>query len=82
MYIRTNISLYSLLLSLVHYVQETDATTCSDPQPTSDNIYDFVEQHLLSLDPFSTMALGKLTYHTDFHPHYIAPKRDGYKSYL
>ena len=61
----------------MHYVHETDATTCSDPQPTSDNIYNFVERHLLSLDPFSTMALGKLTYHTDFHPHYIAPERDG-----
>ena len=23
------------------------------------------------------MALGKLIYHTDFHPHYIAPERDG-----
>ena len=44
---------------------------------TGDNLYDFIEERLLSLNPEMTMALGSLTYHTDFHPHYFPPEKEG-----
>ena len=48
-----------------------------DSLTVSDDIYDFIEQRLLSLDSRSTMALGTLTYHQDFHPHYFPPEKEG-----
>ena len=53
--------------------------TSSLPDSTTacNDIYKFIEQRLLSLDTFSTMALGTLTYHEHFHPHYFPPERDG-----
>ena len=44
---------------------------------TGDNLFDFIEKCLLSLNPEMTMALGSLTYHTDFHPHYFPPEKEG-----
>jgi hypothetical protein len=44
---------------------------------TTDDLTHFMERRLLSIDPFTTMALGKLTYHMDFHPHYVPPDREG-----
>ena len=56
----------------------TDNVATSHPgTPTADNIYHFIEEHLLSLNPLTTMALGMLEYHETFHPHYIAPKKEG-----
>jgi len=48
-----------------------------DSPTASNDIYQFIEHRLLSLDTFSTMALGTLTYHEDFHPHYFPPEKDG-----
>jgi hypothetical protein len=48
-----------------------------DSPTASDDIYKFIEQRLLSLDTFSTMALGTLTYQEHFHPHYFPPEKDG-----
>ena len=31
----------------------------------------------LMLDPKMTMALGNLTYHADFHPHFFSPDKEG-----
>ena len=44
---------------------------------STDELYNFIENRLLTLDPKMTMALGKLTYHTDFHPHYFPPDKEG-----
>ena len=54
-------------------------TTAAEIQSSSisDDLYDFIEKRLLSLDPEMTMALGSLTYHTDFHPHYFPPEKEG-----
>jgi hypothetical protein len=43
----------------------------------SEDLYEFVKKRMTNLDPFSTMALGQLTYHTDFHPHYTPPDKEG-----
>ena len=56
-------------------------TTRSTFQPESttarDNIYHFIVQHLLSLDPLTTMALGNLDYNKHFHPpHFISPEKE------
>ena len=48
-----------------------------DSPTASDDFYQFIEKRLLSLDTFSTMALGTLTYHKDFHPHYFPPEKEG-----
>lgn len=53
-----------------------DATSPHSPSAT-DELYNSMEQHLLSLDPLTTMALGKLTYHDNFHPHYFPPEKEG-----
>lgn len=37
----------------------------------------FLENRILAIDPLTTMALGKLEYHTHFHPHYTPPDKDG-----
>jgi len=57
---------------------QVDTTGPIPDSPTiSDDIYHFIEQRLLSLDSHSTMALGTLTYHEDFHPHYFPPEKEG-----
>ena len=52
----------------------------SQPESTTvrDNIYHFIVQHSLSLDPLTTMALGNLDYNEHFHlPHFISPEKEG-----
>ena len=51
--------------------------TINTSSSAGDDLYDFIENRLLSLDPEMTMALGSLTYHTDFHPHYFPPEKEG-----
>jgi len=48
-----------------------------DSPTAGDDVYQFIERRLLSLDAFSTMALGTLTYCEDFHPHYFPPEKEG-----
>ena len=44
---------------------------------TINDVYNFIENRLISLDPEMTMALGNLTYHSNFHPHYFPPEKEG-----
>jgi hypothetical protein len=53
------------------------AANIIDSPSTGDDLYDFIQKALLSLDPIMTMALGKITYHTHFHPHYSPPEKEG-----
>jgi hypothetical protein len=56
----------------------TDNIAASRPvTPTTNDIIHFIKQHLLSLDPLTTMALGSLEYRHNFHPQYIPPEKDG-----
>ena len=54
----------------------TDDSNATLP-PISNDLYNFIENCLLMLDPEMTMALGKLTYRSDFHPHYFPPNKEG-----
>jgi hypothetical protein len=55
-----------------------DPTGSRPSSPTaSDDIYHFIEQRLLSLDPVTTMALGSLNYDDHYHPHYFPPEKEG-----
>src|SRR5271168_4292796 len=45
--------------------------------PANDDVYSFIKQHLLSLKPLTTMALGRLSYHDNFYPHYFPPEKEG-----
>lgn len=54
-----------------------DALGSRPHSPTADDISHFIEQRLLSLDPQTTMALGTLEYHENFHPHYIPLEKEG-----
>jgi hypothetical protein len=54
-----------------------DSESVAKIRSSGDDIYDYIEKRLLSLDPEMTMALGRLTYHTDFHPHYFPPEKEG-----
>lgn len=66
------------LTDSINTISDTIDNSSDDPTlSTSDDLYSFIEKSLLSLDPVTTMALGKLTYHTDFHPHYSAPEKEG-----
>ena len=59
-------------------VINADPTGSLPGTPTANkNIYQFIEQRLLSLDPVTTMALGTLNYHEHFYPNYIAPEKEG-----
>lgn len=49
----------------------------SDSLSNDDNLYNFIKNRLLTLDPEMTMALGHIAYHTDFHPHYFPPDKEG-----
>ena len=60
----------------------SDDTTQADPMPdvtdshavspsTNNNAYSFIKQRLLSLNPLTMMALRRLSYHNNFHPHYF-----------
>ena len=58
------------------HVTET-MTDITSESSTNDDLYNFIENRLLTLDPEMTMALGNMTYHTDFHPHYFPPDKEG-----
>ena len=58
-------------------VTTSDDATISSSSFSGDDLYDYIEKRLLSLDPNMTMALGSLTYHSDFHPHFFPPEKDG-----
>src|ERR1700678_3787729 len=66
----------------------SDDTTQADPMPdvtdsravspsANNDVYSFIKQRLLSLDPLTTMALGRLSYHDNFYPHYFPPEKEG-----
>jgi hypothetical protein len=42
----------------------------------NDDFYNFIKNHLLTLNPKMTMALSKLTYHTNFHLHFFSPNNE------
>ena len=79
--IDTELTAYtSNTLSDIDDIIQTDPTEPQhDPgSPTSvEDVYHFIEQRLLSLDPFTTMGLGSLDYHVHYHPHYIRPEKEG-----
>ena len=55
----------------------TQITPSQPSSPTPTDIYHFIEQRLLSLDPLATMALRTLNYHDNFHPHFFPPDKEG-----
>lgn len=52
----------------------------SESLSNNDNVYNFIKNRLLTLDPETTMALGHIAYHIDFHPHYfqVPPDKEGH----
>lgn len=55
----------------------TGSRSASQAPTTSDDIHHFIQERLLSLDSFTTMALGTLNYYEHFNPHYIPPDKEG-----
>ena len=57
---------------------DENTTDINSPETSNSNdLYNFIENRLLTIDPEMTMALGKLTYLDNFHPHYFPPDKDG-----
>lgn len=59
-------------------VTNTDShTDTPNAKDELESLHTFLEDRILAIDPLTTMAHGKLDYHTHFHPHYTPPDKDG-----
>lgn len=80
-YVTSNDTISEAASNNVSNADHTDSIARANSQPESptskDDIYNFIEQRLLSLDPVTTMALGNLNYYEHFFPHYMAPEKEG-----
>jgi hypothetical protein len=63
---------------ITDHTADADITgSCIGSPPATEDLYTYLENRILAIDPLTTMAHGKLDYHTHLRPKYTPPDKDG-----